>query len=487
MSDSETTENNREAESTRRERFLERRKFLRAAGGVSAVGLLAGCQGQTEETTTTTTQTTTATPTTTTETTTEETTTTTEEDEEPSLGEKYPGLRILSPEPENAEAASHGTYTNMITQAEEFYIRNHYPSPDIEESEWTVSLTGLVDSEVELSMEELKTQVTTETVFHTMQCSGNGRSYFDPNVGGNQWSFGAVGNAEWTGAPLSEILEAFGADTSEGNWLTVMGGEAPDGEDIFTRSIPMSKVMEDSLLAFEMNGQPLPAEHGFPVRLLVPGWFGNNNVKWVDRLHVMDKMVYPNDTWEPEGGRLYTHWQQYSYRIFGQNVEGANFNEAISEFDVQKQMEGSEVEHPYMYDQLVKSIIGFPGDGATVTQGLGGRVEVIGVTWAGDDAVDTVEVSTDGGETWNEAEFMRPDIGPYSWRLFRYMWDAEQGDHTLVSRATDENGYSQPATVSAPDAEAANNAAIMNDEFPWNQKGYANNAYMPHGVDVTVM
>ncbi len=488
MSRSDTTADDRGDGPSRRERFLKRRKFLRAAGGVSAVGLLAGCQGgQSDETTTTTTaQDTTTTTATTTQQTTEQTTTE-EPDQEPSLEEQFPGLRILSPEPENAEAASRETYTNMVTQNEEFYIRNHYPAPDIEESEWTVSLTGLVDSEVELSMEELKSRFSTETVFHTMQCSGNGRSYFDPKVGGNQWSFGAVGNAEWTGAPLSEILEAYGADTSSDNWLTVMGGENPEGEDIFTRSIPMDKVLEDGMLVFEMNGAPLPKQHGFPVRLLVPGWYGNNNVKWVDRMHVMDKMVYPNDTWEPDGGRLYTHWQQYSYRIFGKGIEHATFNETISQFDVQEQMEGDQVEHPYLYDQLVKSLIGFPGQGASVQQGFGGKVEVIGVAWAGDDAVESVEVSTDGGETWNEAEFMRPSIGPYSWRLFRYMWEAEPGDHTLVSRATDENGYTQPATVSDPDAEAANNAAIMNDEYPWNQKGYGNNAYMPHAVDVTVV
>ncbi|MFB6113542.1 MAG: sulfite oxidase [Halodesulfurarchaeum sp.] len=482
MSRSDNSGQDPDGGTAKRDRFLKRSRFLKAAGGVSAVGLLAGCQGSGGDSTTT------APTTTTTQTTTEQTTTqTTEEpDEEPSLSEKYPGLRILSPLPENAEADSHGTYTNMITTEEEFYIRNHYPAPDIDAAEWSVSLTGLVDQEVDLSIQQLKRQFSTETVFHTMQCSGNGRSYFDPKVGGNQWSFGAVGNAEWTGVPVSEVLERYGADTGDDKWLTVMGGEAPDGKDIFTRSIPMTKVMDDVLLAFEMNGDDLPKEHGYPVRLLVPGWYGNNNVKWVDEMHVMDKMVYPNDTWEPEGGRLYTHWQQYSYRIFGKGVDHANFNEEISQFDVAKQMEGDQVKHPYMYDQLVKSIIGFPTDGATVSTGATGNVEVIGVAWAGDDAVDTVKVSSDGGETWHEAEFMRPDIGPYSWRLFRYVWSPEPGEYTLVSRATDDQGFTQPATVSSPDDPAAKQARIMNDQYPWNQKGYGNNAYMPHGVDVTI-
>jgi len=480
MSRGDKSHSNREAPTSSRDKYLKRRKFLQAAGGVSVAGLLAGCAGNGDGNGTTTQPPTT-------EPTTEPTPTTEEPPDEPSLEERFPGLRILSPEPENAEAASHSTYTNMITQAEEFYIRNHYPTPEIDESEWTVTLDGLVESDVELSMEELKTEFPTETVFHTMQCSGNGRSYFDPQVGGNQWSFGAVGNAEWTGVPISAVLEAYGAETGDDKWLTVMGGEAPDGQDIFTRSIPMAKVMEDGMLAFEMNGRPIPPEHGFPVRLVVPGWYGNNNVKWVSRMHVMDMMVYPNETWEPEGGRLYTHWQQYSYRIFGNDVEGPNFLEEIAEFDTQAQMDGDEVAHPYLYDQLVKSIVGYPTDGATVSHGVDGSIEIIGVAWAGDDALDTVEVSTDGGETWNEAEFMRPDIGPYSWRLFRYVWDPDSGDYTVVSRATDENGYTQPATISEQDADAANQARIMNDEYPWNQKGYGNNAYMPHGVDVTVM
>jgi DMSO/TMAO reductase YedYZ molybdopterin-dependent catalytic subunit len=471
-----------DVEESRRERLLRRRRFLAAAGSVSAAGLLAGCGGQDGEGTGTETATATGTATAT-ET---ETPTATPEAPEPSLAEKYPGLRILSPDPENAEAASNTTYQSVITPIDEFYIRNHYASPDIDASEWTISLTGMVDEEVELSVEELQQDYPYETVLHTMQCSGNGRSYFEPSVGGNQWSFGAVGNAEWTGVRISDILEEYGAETGSDRWLTVMGGDAPDGEDIFTRSIPMDKVMDDCLLAMEMNGEPLPAEHGYPARLLVPGWFGNNNVKWVDRMHVMDGMVYPNDTWEPGGGRLYTHWQQYSYRISGPNVDRAEFNETISEFDTQRQMESDEITHPYLYDQMVKSLVGYPEDGATIATSPAGMVEIIGVAWAGDDAVETVEVSTDGGDSWNEAEFLQPDTGTYSWRLFRYMWDASSGEHTIVSRATDEQGFTQPATVSAPDDEAASQARIMNDQYPWNSGGYGNTAYMPHAVTVTV-
>ncbi|MFC7046533.1 sulfite oxidase [Halobacteriaceae archaeon GCM10025711] len=468
MPQGQSTDDGPGSSKSKRGRFLERRRFLQATGMLAGVGVLAGCSGRAQEGTTT------------------EAETTTEQQTEVPLEEKYPGLEILSPEPENAQAADRSTYASYLTPNEEFYIRNHYPSPDIQESEWSVSLTGLVDSEVELSMEELKFSYGTESVAHTMQCSGNGRSYFDPQVGGNQWGFGAVGNTVWTGTPVSAILDEYGADTAEGNYLTVMGGEAPDGEDIFTRSIPMEKVMEDCILAYEMNGSALPKEHGFPVRLLVPGWFGNNNVKWVDRMHVMEMMVFPNEEWEPEGGRLYTHWQQYSYRIYPQGVDDPEFNETIDEFDTQGQMESESVTHPYCYDQLVKSLIGYPGEGQTVSPRPDGTIEIVGVAWAGDDAVETVEVSTDGGESWNEAEFYGPAYTTTAWQQFRYVWDPEPGEHTLASRATDDQGFTQPATVSSPDADASQNAAIENDQFPWNVKGYANNAYMPHAVTCTV-
>ena len=481
-----------------RERYLKRRRFLRAAGVVGGAGILAGCPGE-EGPAATTAETPDATPTETAmgtpmETaeptaTAEPTDTATAEPTEtetatqtgPSLEERYPGLRILSPEPENAEAADRDTYTTLITPIEEFYIRNHYPTPEVEESEWSVSMTGAVD-EGDLSMAALR-DLPTETVFHVMQCSGNGRSYFEPQVGGNQWSFGAVGNAEWTGTPVSAVLEEFGADTSEGMWVSFMGGENPEGEDVFTRSIPMSKAMDDCLLAYEMNGQPLPDDHGFPVRLVVPGWYGNNNVKWVSRLHVMDMMVI-GEEWETDDQRTYTHWQQYSYRIIPEEDDEATQYESIDVYDTQDQMEMTgDIDNAYLYDQLVKSMIGYPGEDSTVSRRADGTVEIVGVAWAGDDVVESVEVSDDGGETWGEAEFFRPDLGTFSWRLFRYVWEPEPGEYTLVSRATDDQGRTQPATISDPEDQLR---GIENDQFPWNEDGYANSAYRPHAVDVTV-
>lgn len=454
-------------------------------GALAGVGVLAGC-GQN---TTTDTQTDTESPTPEPSETPEDTETATPEDEEPSLAERYPGLEILSPEPENAQAAARSTYRNYTTPREEHYIRNHYPTPDIEESEWSVSLTGLVNSEAELSMEEIKHSFTTDSVTHTMQCAGNGRSFFDPQVGGNQWGFGAVGNTVWTGTPVSEILEYFGAETGDGYFLTAMGGEHPEGEDIFTRSIPMEKVMDDALLAYNMNGSPVSPDHGFPVRLLVPGWFGCNNVKWVDRMHVMETMVI-GDEWEepgaPEDGqRTYTHWQQYSYRVVPEEESGAKHYEDIPVYDTREQMDRTDkINNAYMYDQVEKSLIGYPGEGQTVSPSPAGTIEIIGVAWAGDDAIDLVEVSTDGGETWGEAEFFGPIGSATGWKQFRYIWeDPSAGEHTLVSRATDERGYTQPASISAPDEQLR---SIQDDKYPWNKGGYGNNAHLPHAVTCTV-
>jgi len=478
-----------EENGSRRERFLERRKFLMATGSLAGVGVLAGCGGSGGGDTTTAEPTDASTP----ESTPEPTDTPTPEPEpepdEPTLAERYPGLEILSPEPENGQAASRATYTDYITTREEHYIRNHYPTPDIDESEWTVSLTGLVDEEVDLSMEEIKHSFATDSITHTMQCSGNGRSFFEPQVGGNQWHFGAVGNTVWTGTPVSDILEYYGAETSEEYFLTVMGGEHPEGEDVFTRSIPMEKVMDDVLLAYNMNGSPVSPDHGFPVRLLVPGWFGCNNVKWANRMHVMESMVIGNE-WEEEGApedgqRTYTHWQQYSYRVVPEEDDGATHYEDIPVYDTRDQMERTdEIDNAYMYDQVEKSLIGYPGEGQTVSPSPAGTIEVIGVAWAGDDAVETVEVSTDGGDSWGEGEFFGPVDGASGWRQFRYVWeDPSAGEHVLVSRATDERGYTQPATISAPDDQLR---GVENDQYPWNQGGYGANASMPHAVSCTV-
>ncbi|WP_394739348.1 sulfite oxidase [Natronococcus roseus] len=401
------------------------------------------------------------------------------------LEDAYPGLTVHSADPENGEAAERETYINYITPAEEHFIRNRYLSPDIDEDDHEVELR-LGDETVELSMEDIKHSYSTESVAHTMQCTGNGRSYFEPEVGGNPWEFGAVGNAIWTGTPVSEILEEYGADTSDGMWLMAAGDDVPSEDDqVFARSIPMQKVMEDCILAYQMNGHDLTIEHGHPVRLLVPGWYGCNNIKWLSELEVMDMMMY-GDEWE-----RYYNWQQNSYRLetAGQSPE---HHEEIEEFDTWEQMDlAAEGEHPlaYAYDQVTKSVIGYPGEDSTVSpRAADGRVEIVGVAWAGDDSIEQVEISTDGGESWENAELFTPEMEGIdttgSWQQFRYLWNPEEeGEYVICSRATDEQGRSQPREVAHQDDELE---TIEEDAFPWNADGHANNAYWPHRVEIDV-
>jgi DMSO/TMAO reductase YedYZ molybdopterin-dependent catalytic subunit len=397
------------------------------------------------------------------------------------LRERSPGLAAVPARSGTLAAgpASRATYAAGITPIEEFYVLNHYPTPAIDADSWTVSLTGDVDA-VDLSVRELRDAYPTETVTHTMECAGNGRAGFasvdDEPARYVQWGHEGVGTARWTGTPLSAVLERNGAAT-EGRWLTAIGGDAPDEEaDVFARSLPMEKVLDDCLLADRMNGEPLPPEHGHPVRVVVPGWYGVNSVKWVARLHVADRMI-AGEEWA-----RYTRWQQRSYRLAFGDEEPAE-RETLAEVDTWAQLAGEEVANPYCYDQHVTSLVAVPGDGETVAPGPDGSVDVVGVAWAGDDRVASVEVSADGGETWHEATFPAPDPGPTVWRRFRCHLELPPGDHRVVSRATDDRGRRQPARTSEP---GAGRAALDDDAYPWNREGYGNNAYRDYGTTFTV-
>ncbi|MFB6198133.1 MAG: molybdopterin-dependent oxidoreductase, partial [Halobacteriaceae archaeon] len=287
----------------------------------------------------------------------------------------------------------------------------------------------------------------------------------------------AAATAVWTGTPISLILNEYGVDSPGGKWVTAIGGDPSEEEDVFARSIPLTKAVDDCILAYKMNSQPLPREHGYPVRLIVPGWYGVNNVKWVEELRIMDSMVVEGSLDRP-GEHAY--WQQQSYRLHPQGGE-PDENATLETSDTWQQLEGS-VEYPYTFDATVMSVIGSPTGDSPVSLPPDETMEVLGVAWAGDDAVDRVDVSTDGGETWRRAELFGPAYSG-TWRLFRYEWDAEPGVHTLMSRATDELDRQQPACISEPDAWRD---ALNNDEFPWNVGGYAANAYEPNAVEVQI-
>ncbi|MDG5776792.1 sulfite oxidase [Haloarculaceae archaeon H-GB2-1] len=377
--------------------------------------------------------------------------------------------------------ASRDPFANWLTPVEEHYVLHRHDTPAIDADSWTVSLRGDVD-DAELGVEDLRSEYPTVAVPHTMECAGNCRAFFEPKASNVDWEVDGASTAFWTGVPLQSVLDAHGAASADGTWLTAIGGDTATDGDVFARSIPMAKARADCILAFGMNGQPLPEEHGFPVRLLVPGWYGVNSVKWLDELRVMDKMVCGPE-WDErrDGEDYYTQWQQRNYRIVPEGEEPSP-NESISEFDTWEQLVGDEVAHPYTYDVNVKSVIGYPDEGAEVTPRRDGTVEVLGVAWAGDDEVTTVEVSADGGETWSGARFMEPHF-PNAWRLFRFCWEPAPGTYELLSRATDDRGRTQPASIGDPEDGFD---ALDDDEYPWNQGGYAANAYEPLGVSVTV-
>ncbi|WP_306055487.1 sulfite oxidase [Natronococcus wangiae] len=373
-------------------------------------------------------------------------------------------------------AVSRDTYANWLTPVEEHFVCHRNDIPDADADSWRVSLTG--DLEGGYSLSELKGEFPTVAVAHTMECAGNGRGQHRPETGSVQWGNEAAGTAVWTGTPISSVLHDQLEDVADGTWLTAIGGDPSDGDDVFARSIPLSKALDDCILAHEMNGRPLPPEHGFPVRMIVPGWYGVNSVKWVEELRLMDTMVVENSLDRP-GEHAY--WQQKSYRIHPADVEPES-NETVETGDTWEQLETGEPAHPYAFDQTVMSLIGAPNGESPVSVPDDGTVEITGVAWAGDDDVAGVEVSTDGGDTWDEAELFGPDYAG-AWRLFRCGWDATPGTHVLASRATDERGRRQPMRISNPDAWRD---ALEDDEFPWNEGGYAANAVLPNAVEVDV-
>jgi DMSO/TMAO reductase YedYZ molybdopterin-dependent catalytic subunit len=242
----------------------------------------------------------------------------------------------------------------------------------------------------------------------------------------------------WSGVPVRLVAEALGGVSQGARFVTGTGGEElPEGVDpkevIVERSIPLEKGMQDALLAWEMNGQPIPLVHGGPLRLIVPGYFGVNNVKFVKRL-----AFTPDET--------DAHIMRSGYRIRPVGESGAP-------------------DQPTMWEMPVKSWINHPSGEGSVRAG---RVLIDGVAFSGTGGVRSVEVSTDGGATWQDAPLVGPDLGPYAWRQFAVAVELPAGTHTLASRATDVNGE------------------VQAEERVENERGYGDTSWRDHAVTVTV-
>ncbi len=337
--------------------------------------------------------------------------------------------------PEDAETPL-AHFRIWLTPNDVFFLRQHLPRPEVDTSAWRLQVTGKVTRELRLSLDELR-KLPRHTVPATLECTGNGRGFFRPRVSGIQWGRGAIGNAEWSGPRLSDVLKLAGADL-RAPMVEFDGADrgvaaTPD----FIRSMPTSKGLHPAtLLALDMNGQPMPELHGAPCRLIVPGWDGTSWVKWLVRISVTER---PHDGF----------YMNPAYRIPKYPVPpGASAPPSSLEV-----IEG----------MPVKSIIAAPLEDARLPFG---PVRVSGVAWAGEQAVEQVEVSVDGGSRWSNATLSSPKL-PFAWRLWEFEWKpAERGYYTVMSRARDSAGRVQPIQPS------------------WNPSGYLWNGIDRVGVTV---
>lgn len=301
-----------------------------------------------------------------------------------------------------------------ITPVDAFFVRQHIPRPTpIDPQAYRLTINGMVSKPIELTLADLR-KLPQYTVPATLECTGNGRGFYTPKVPGIQWGRGAVGNAEWRGPRISDVLKLAGASTSAA-YLEIDGADigvasTPD----FVRSMPMSKAMHPAtLLALTMNGES-PSIHGFPARLVVPGWDGTSWVKWVIRLTPAEK----------SGNGFFMN---PGYRIPKYNLPPGT-PARPAELEV---IEG----------MPVKSTITAPEDQAKIAAH---GTTIRGIAWAGENAIERVEVSTDGGSRWRDARLSQPKLN-FAWRLWDIDWrPGAPGYYNILSRATDTAGRVQP-------------------------------------------
>ena len=322
----------------------------------------------------------------------------------------------------------------LITPNELFFVRNHTPTPEIDPAEYALAVTGPgVREEVRLSLDELKA-LPSRTLIAYIECAGNWRGFFleatGRTVSGGRWGTGAVGCAEWTGPALADVLELAGVrdDAVDVNIVGLDFGA-------WERPMPVSKALDPAtMLALYMNGAPLPPDHGFPVRAVVPGWVGSSSVKWVGRIEVATEKVW-------------VRANTSSYVLVGEQWPA----------DQHAPADGAPIT-----TGRVKSALALPRPAQLVP----GSQRVRGFAYSPHGPVERVEWSADGSD-WAPAHLaVDPRALPYAWCPFDFEWGAEPGDHILRTRATDAAGNSQPL------------------EAEYNAKGYLLNAVLPHPVRV---
>jgi DMSO/TMAO reductase YedYZ molybdopterin-dependent catalytic subunit len=316
------------------------------------------------------------------------------------------------------------------------YLLIHFDIPQVDADAWRLEVTGAVERPLSLSLDDLKQRPRASHIC-TLECAGNGRARLTPRPLSQPWLEEAIGNAEWTGTPLAPLLDeaGVGTDAVEVLFTGLDRGVQGEIEHAYERSLPLEEARRpEMLLAYEVNGEPLPPQHGFPLRLIVPGWYGMTHVKWLERISLIR---------EPFEG--YQQMKQYRTKQTADEL-----GDAVTRI-------------------LPRSLIVPPGipDFPDRQRFLGpGTCRLEGRAWSGWAPVERVELSVDGGRTWHDAELDEP-VGDFGWRRWTYRWeDVEPGTYELCSRATDGVGNVQPI-----DPE-------------WNYGGYVNNAVQR--VPVTV-
>ncbi|MEC9422764.1 MAG: sulfite oxidase [Nitrospinota bacterium] len=352
------------------------------------------------------------------------------------------GLIILNDRPVNAEPPAHLLDEEFTSDANHFVRNNGLPPKEkINANKWTFSVEGEVHKPMQFSLGDLKRKFKHHTYALQMECGGNGRAGYYPPAKGNQWKFGAVGCSKYKGVRLSDVLKAselkgsaiytgyYGAD------LHLSGN--PNMASI-SRGTPISKALDNhTLIAWEMNGKPLPFLHGFPLRIISPGWPGSTSPKWLKKIVIRD--------------RIHDGMKMDRYRVPKYPVKPGT-SVPLKDMAIIESMP-------------VKSLITNPQTGINIKQGK--KLEIRGHAWAGDRFVQTVHVSIDFGQTWQKANLKQP-VNPYAWQN----WNAiiklpSQGYYEVWARATDSKGVMQPMVVPG-----------------WNPSGYINNAM--HRIAVTV-
>ncbi len=331
-------------------------------------------------------------------------------------------LILLTSRPPQLETPVH-YFKELITPNEALFVRWHLANipTSVDLSQWRLKIGGNIGKNLELSMGDLKSKFEKVTYTAVIQCSGNGRSFFEPRVAGGQWKNGAMGNVTWTGVRLKDILNMAGLKTGSAD-VAFNGLDSPvlpTTPDLI-KSLPVDKAVEDDIMvAYEMNGEPLTMLNGFPARLVVPGWYATYWVKSLSDITVLTKQF--------DG-----FWMKGAYRIPDDPCACIPPGSAPNKTTPINRMD-------------TRSVIVAPVEGARL--GANRPVEIMGIAFSGGYSIRDVIVSVDGGKTWKEAR-LGEDKGKYSWIQWFYSWKPEKaGKYTIMARATNSIGESQPFEI----------------------------------------